>query len=86
MNVINAKGSLTGSAGGTPELRRGRRVPDFGSTASSVARAMARSTFFARPFDLEVARSSPVPLTSTTSTTSSARFLRLASLTTSRLF
>ena len=60
MKVMKASGSLTASAGGTPAARRRRRPFAFGSTASSVARAIARSTFLARPFALAAARSSPL--------------------------
>ena len=86
MKVMKVSGSLTASAGGALPLRRRRRLDSFGSTASSVATAMARSTdFFSLPMlrARTAARSSP-GISSLGS--SSPFFLRFASLTASRLF
>ncbi len=85
MNVMNVSGSLRGSAGGRPPLRRRRRLDPLGATASSVATAMARSTVLL-PLPAARARSAARSRPGTPSVVPvSPFFFRLASLTASRL-
>ena len=86
IKVIKFNGSLSGSAGNSPTrlLRLRLRALFAGSTASSTATAMARCNLRSPPRPRERSAAMSRPLSSGASGDSS-RFLRLASLTDSRL-